>query len=146
MPEAPWLVRPYDPALDANGIVYLFLKSFAHSPHGRERSAHLDGSQGERSYWEEHRQTVMHLLDTASTVVLCDPEAPGVIWAFAITSPNVVHYALVKRRFKDLAPDMFAALLGDFTDTDANFTHDFSGTGFKPPSRWRYNPYLVRST
>lgn len=138
-----WQIRPYDPETDEPAVVYLWLKSFAHSPFGKGRGAHVDGSEAERTYWAEHRLVVMHLLNEGTTKVLCDPEAPGVIWAFACRSGDVVHYAVVKRRFKEVAQEMFSALFGDLLEKPCKYTHDFFGTGFRVPSSWRLNPYEV---
>ena len=125
-----WAIRPYDASLDESGVVYLWLKSFAHSSFGRATGAHVDGSDAERAYWASHREVVLKLLNCADTFVLCDPDSPGVIWAFACTSaPDVVHYAVVKRKFKEFSTDMFRALLGDCLDKACTFTHDLSGTG-----------------
>ncbi len=142
MAEAtPWIVRPYNPARDEDGVVYLWIKSFAHSGFGRAQGAHIDGSDAERAYWAQHRPVVMKLLEHADTQVLCDPEDDGVIWAFACAKGPVVHYAVVKRKFRDFAGDMFKALLGDRYDTPCMYTHDLAGTGFQVPQKWTLNPY-----
>lgn len=142
--EAPWLLRTYDASTDENAVVYLWLKSFAHSPHGRSLGADLDGSDAERAYWAAHRLVVGGLLVKADTQVLCDPEAPGVIWAFACTKGNdVIHYAVVKRRFRGESAAMFSALLGDRFERPCTLTHDMIGTGLCVPSSWRLNPYAA---
>lgn len=140
---AEWLIRPYDAETDEAGVLYLWLKSFAHSPFGKGRGAHIDASEEERTYWAEHRLVVLSLLGSADTQVLCDPEAPGVIWAFACTKDNVVHYAVVKRHFKEHALEMFAALFGDRMEKHCHLTHDMLGTGFRVPMTWRLNQYKV---
>ncbi len=139
----PWEIRPYDEALDLNGILYIWLKSFAHSAFGRAQGAHLDGSDAERAYWAEHKGVVLRLLEHADTQVLCDPAAREVIWAFACTKGPVVHYAVVKRRFRDQAQEFFRALLGDKLDKAAMYTHDFAGTGLQVPRTWVHNPYAT---
>ncbi len=142
--EVPWVIRPYDPATDESGVVFLFLKSFAHSAFGRAQGAHIDGSDAERAYWKEHREVVMRLLAKADTQILCDKDARGVIWAFSCVSPpGVFHYAVTKRKFKEFTDEFFRALLGDMLDKPAVYTHDPSGTGLRTPSRWTYNPYAV---
>ncbi len=140
--DVPWIIRPYDPALDENGVVYLWLKSFAHSGFGRAQGAHVDGSDAERAYWSTHREVVLRLLKHADTRVLVDAESPGVIWAFACTkAPNIFHYAVVKRRFREESAAMFRALLGDMLDKPVLYTHDTAGTGLHLPSSWTHNPY-----
>lgn len=136
-----WKIRPYDPTIDENGIVYLWLKSFAHSPFGRSQGAHIDGSDGERAYWAKHREIVNRLLVHADTQVLVDAEEPAVIWAFACTKGDVVHYAVVKRKFREFTAEMVRDLLGDRLDRPCMYTHDLAGTGFQIPSTWHHNPY-----
>ncbi len=144
MTTDPWVIRPYDAALDENGVVFLFLKSFAHSPWGRAQGAHVDGSDAERAYWAQHREVVLKLLERADTKVLCDPQAPEVIWAFACTEgKDVYHYSVVKRRFRGESAEMFKALLGGLLDKPCRYTHDPAGTGFCVPSTWTYDPYRV---
>ncbi len=139
-----WRIRSYDEAIDINGVLYLYLKSFAHSSFGRARGAQVDGSDGERTYWAYHRKVFEHLLKSAETRVLCDPEEPSVIWAVATTSgEDVVHYCVVKRKFKEFAADMFRALLGDRLDRPCTYTHCLQGTGVLVPASWCLNPYRV---
>ncbi len=138
-----WLKRPYDKATDENGCVYLALKSFAHSSYGKSRGAQVDGSDEERLYWKEHAPVILRCIEYGETEVLCDPDMPEVIWAFAITRGDTVHYAVIKRRFKAEADAMFRDLLGDRLDRECTYTHDFSGTGLHVPRNWRYNPYAV---
>ncbi len=141
--DEPWLIRPYDPDLDEAGVMYLVLKSFAHSSFGRARGAHVDGSDAERTYWQEHRGVVLRLLRDSDTTLLCDAEQSTVIWALLIARGDVVHYCMVKRRFKEAAKDIYAALLGDRLDRPCTYTHCLQGTGLKVPASWRLNPYAV---
>ena len=140
----PWIIRSYNPDIDENGIVFLWLKSFAHSGFGRAQGAHVDGSDAERAYWATHKEIVLRLLAHAETRVLCDAEEPAVIWAFACVkpgTPDVYHYAVVKRRFRDESEAMFRALLGGMLDKPALYTHDPAGTGLQVPRSWVHNPY-----
>ncbi len=144
----PWLIRPYDPDLDEAGVVYLWLKAFAHSSYGRARGAHVDGSDQERAYWAEHRDVVLRLLKTCPTTILCDAEQPTVIWAFACRVGSVYHYGVIKRRFKEAAKDIYAALIGDLLDPAGGpvvHSHCMQGSGLPTPSHWRLNPYAVLS-
>ncbi len=128
-----WTLRPYDAATDEDAVVYLWLKSFAHSRANVARGAHRDGTDAERAYWRRHVPIVEHLLRTATTTVLCDPErstvtpaGPPVIWAFVCVSGDVVHYVSVKRQYArdGFGPDMLADLLGDRLGRVCSFTHD----------------------
>lgn len=138
-----WTIRKYDSDIDIDGILYLYLKSFAHSSYGRSRGAHVDGSDAERKYWAEHREVVLKLLANSDTVIICDPESPTVIWAFACVRGDVLHYIVVKRKFREFAQEMFAALLGDRLDRAIMYTHCLQGTGLTPPKGWTLNPYAV---
>ncbi len=139
-----WLIRPYEETSDLNGCLYMWLKSYAHSPFGCAQGAHIDGSDQERTYWDSHKPIVIKLLRDEETQILCDPESPAVIWAFSCKrAPAVHHYAVVKRKFKEFSADMFRALLGGMLDAPAVYTHDPAGTGLRVPSAWRFDPYAL---
>lgn len=142
MAENPWVKRPYT-AADANGVIYIWLKSHAHSSFGRARGAQHDGTDEERAYWSEHRPVVLRCIEYGETVVLADTDCPEVIWAFACTRGDTVHYVAVKRRFKDEAEAMFRDLLGDRLDRAVTYTHDLTGTGLSVPRAWKFNPYAA---
>lgn len=138
-----WTIRPYDPTRDEKIVTYLWLKSFAHSPLGRSQGASIDGSPAEISYLQRHREVVKHCLEKGTTQVVVDPEVTDVVWAFACCQGDIVHYAVVKRRFRESAAEMFQDLFGDLTGRLCSYTHDFSGTGFKVPKSWVCNPYAI---
>lgn len=141
-----WQIRPYEPR-DLDGLVYLWMKSFAHSSFGRARGAHIDGSEGEVAYWKAHRDLVVRLLEGSDTRVMCDPVAPEVIWAFVCAKGDVVHYGVVKRRMGKAygADAMFQALLAERLERPCEYTHDLQGTGIPVVASWKFNPYLVVS-
>lgn len=128
-----WIKRPYNAATDEDAIIFLWLKSFAHSRPNVARGAHRDGTDAERRYWREHAPIVETLLKGAETVVLCDPErtvvtpaGPPVIWAYACFTGDVVHYVGVKRLYATagFGPDMVAELLGGRLERPCGYTHD----------------------
>lgn len=147
-----WTVRLAQPA-DEDGLVYLWLKSFAHSRYGKSLGAEVDASPGEMAYWREHRTIVMRLLREAETRLIVDPEDPGVFWGFACCSGDVVHYVLAKRRFhrEGMSASMFRELLGERLGKAASFTHELVEfkraevvkAGLSVPSKWVYDPYWL---
>ncbi len=151
-----WIKRPYDPKTDEDGIVYLWLKSYAHARHNVERGANRDSSDAERRYWREHAPVVELLLKCAQTDVLCDPErvhasdaGPPVILAFACYSDDAVHYVSVKRQYAraGFGAEMVRELLGDRLTKSMGFTHELvemtpkrrdaaPAVGVAVPDRW----------
>lgn len=133
---------------DESAIVYLWLKSYAHSAYGKSRGAQFDAALTERAYWREHAPVVEWLLDNADVEVLCDPEHaehregdPAVIWAFACTSGDTVHYVCVKRSAVQagFAAEMVRDLLGDRLDRAVGCTHeipDLRRGVYGQPPRW----------
>lgn len=127
-----WTRRPYDSATDEDAVVFLWLKSFAHSRPNVARGAHRDGTDAERRYWREHAPIIETLLKGAETVVLCDPEravttaaGPPVIWAYACFTGDVIHYVGVKRMYAaEFGADMVADLLGSRLERPCAYTHD----------------------
>lgn len=130
-----WVKRPYDRATDEDGVVFLWLKSYAHTRENVARGANRDGSESERRYWREHAPIVECLLHSgvASTEVLCDParvrassEGPPVIMAFACTTGDVVHYVSVKRAYarEGFGPEMVSDLLGDRLERACSYSHE----------------------
>lgn len=145
-PNAPdvseWLKRPYEPS-DQAGVLYVWLKSFAHSRYGRVRGAEMTHTPAETRYWAEQAPVVEWLLANATTEVACDPERPEIIWAFACTSaPKTVHYFAVKRSVIEevdavFAADMLRDLLGAALGETRGMTHElpWRESGLPMPTR-----------
>lgn len=144
-----WTKRAYIPSEDLDALVYLWCKSYAHSPYGVARGAHLDHTPEELAYWDEQEPVVKRLLATADTAVICDPArsrrsdlGPAVIWAFACTSGDVVHYVSVKRKVaRILGADLVRDLLGSRLERPCGFTHDLvemrnGSCGVRLPRQW----------
>lgn len=127
-----WTKRAYNAATDEDAIVFLWLKSYAHTRELVELGANRDGSDAERRYWREHAPIVETLLKGAETLVLCDPErsvvtpaGPPVIWAYACCTGDVVHYVGVKRMYAaEFGAEMVADLLGERLERPCTYTHD----------------------
>lgn len=125
---ADWLKRPYEPK-DESGVLYLWLKSYAYSRYGRARGAEREHTEGERNYWREHAPMVEYLLKRTETTLAVDPEEPGVIWGFACTSGDTVHYMVVKRSVlrlmgSDFAGEMMRDLLDGRMERACGTTHE----------------------
>jgi hypothetical protein len=133
---APFALRPYTDE-DNDFVVYSWLKSYAHSAYGISRGAHEDRSPEELAYWAEQKPVVEALLRGCSVVVACDVGAPHVIWGWACTSDDVVHYVLCKRKVHDvdgLSAQVYRALLGDRLERAVPMTHelvDFRRAGLR---------------
>ncbi|MES2359982.1 MAG: hypothetical protein V4529_16705, partial [Gemmatimonadota bacterium] len=168
-----WVKRPYAPE-DEDGIVYLWTASYSRGIEGEERGAHVrqvpiresSGSayvrEKTRELWAEQAPLVERLLSApwATTEVICDPErvyasaaGPAVIWGFACTSGDVVHYVSVKRDVvrAGFGPDIVRELLGDRLDRACTFTHELvemrtGSCGVKLPRNWswEWNLWLPR--
>ncbi len=161
-----WIKRPYLPAEDEDAVVYLWNASYARGDEGQERGAHVRelaaresaGSACVRSnvreLWAEQAPLVERLVGApwVTTEVVCDPErvrttadGPAVVWGFAATSGDVVHYLVVKRDVvkAGFGPDIVRDLLGDRLERPCTFTHELvemtSGRcGVKLPRSWRW--------
>lgn len=119
-----WLLRPFE-ADDEDCVVSTWLKGFAHSREVSESGldkAHVDGSEDERRYWKIHQPIVTALVGSCDVVVACDPErvhsvpgSPAVIWGWACTDGDTVHWVCVKRSAvkAGLGEDIVRDLLGD---------------------------------
>lgn len=160
MTDKLWVKRRYEPE-DEDGIVYLWLKSYAHARVNTATGAHIDASPAERTYWAEHAFVVERLLRTSKVELLCDPQrpyasaaGPAIIYAFACTDgPDVVHYLCVKRNYarEGFGPDMVADLLGDRLKRPCVYTHELpemratkdrsASCGVALPMNWRHDPW-----
>lgn len=132
MSSPDWTKRAYLPS-DESGVLYLWLKSYAHSAYGVARGAHVDASPEEVAYWREQAPVVEALLQHATVEVVCDPDrvhdseaGPAVIWGFACTSGDVIHMLVVKRSAHKagIAGDIAKDLLGDRLTKSCGMTHE----------------------
>jgi hypothetical protein len=142
--SAEWIKRSYIPSEDEDACLYLWCNSYLRSREGVARGAHLEHGRGgeertspavreaARAMWAEHAPLVELLLASTDVEVVCDPsrplttaEGPAVIWGFAATTGDVVHYVCIKRQIaKELGPDLVRDLLGSRLDRPCTFTHE----------------------
>lgn len=156
-----WVKRRAE-ADDESALVYLWLKGYAHARRNVARGANRDGSDAERLYWREHAPIVEFLLRKAEVTVLCDPAraeassaGPAVIFAFACTSGDVVHWIGVKRLYarEGYGPDMVRELLGERLQRPCTFTHELAEMRPNPtrpapcgvalPASWTEDPWWL---
>jgi hypothetical protein len=162
--SAEWTKRAYVPE-DEDALVYLWCNSYLRSAEGIARGCYTpfrraDEQRGDekqraniRGMWAEQAPLVEQLLRSTTVEVVCDPErayasddGPSVVWGFASTSGDVVHYVSVKRNVvkAGLGPDIVRALLGDRLDRKCFYTHELvemvSGDcGVRLPSTWTWH-------
>lgn len=146
---APYLLRPYGRALDRDFVVSLWLMSYASSRHGRRWGANIPHAPERSAWWKAHEPIVLACISRGETTLLCLGDEPDVILAFACTEgTDVVHYALVKRRFhrEGFSADMLRALLGDRLERPQRLSHEMvemGRAGMQVPANWRLDEYLL---
>ena len=162
--SAEWIKRAYVPE-DESALVYLWCKSYMRSLEGVERGCYnpydrgdaqksvVEVREAQRQLWAEQAPLVEVLLRRADVEVLCDPErvyaseaGPAVIWGFACTSGDTIHYVCVKRDAVKvgLGPEMVQDLLGSRLQRPCWFTHDLvemrtGSCGVKLPRTWGWD-------
>lgn len=141
-----YVIRPMGPEHE-DGVVYCWLKSYAHSRYGKSVGANADGSEGETRYWQAHRPVVMDLVRNGNVSLIVDPKVPTTFWAFLCAQGTKVHYLLAKRNFHraGLAGEMFTALLGGRLKESQVYTHELveltaRDVGIEMPGAWTYDP------
>lgn len=171
---ADWVKRKYEPAEDADALVFLWCRSYHRSREGIARGAYVPSSRfrgtltqseihrqrlAQRALWNEQAPLVEWILANADVEVVCDPTrvrasdaGPSVIWGFAATDGDVVHYVLVKRdiAIAGYGPDIVRDLLGDRLGRACRYTHELvelrgHASGVEQPRSWTFDPmYLPR--
>ena len=162
--SADFVKRPYLASEDEDACVYLWVNSYLRSVEGVARGAHLEHARGadERSspavreaarrMWAEQAPLVEVLLASTDVEVICDPsrplttaEGPAVIWGFASTTGDVIHFICVKRPIaKELGPEIVRALLGSRLERPCTFTHELvemrtGACGVRLPRSWGWD-------
>lgn len=162
--SADWTKRAYLPE-DESALVYLWCQSYMRSLEGVARGAYVEHASAElqkgspevraarRELWAEQAPLVEVLLARTDVEVVCDPErthaseaGPAVIWGFACTSGNVVHYVSVKRDAVKvgIGADIVRDLLGSRLDRECSYTHDLvelrtGSCGVRMPRGWGWD-------
>lgn len=142
-------LRPYTDD-DRDFVVSSWLFSYARSAYGMARGAHVPSAvpgyskRPDRAawdgFWADEEPIVRELVARHDVAIACDPAAPEVIWGWACTSGDTVHYVLAKRSVhaasaKEARPgvwevttglsgDMYRALLGERLTKACGFTHE----------------------
>lgn len=146
--------------------MFLWTASYLRGLEGVERGAHVRevpireslGSayvrENTRELWAEQAPLVERMLAApwVDTEVVCDPErvrttaaGAAVIWGFASTTGDVVHYLCIKRDAvkAGFGPDIVRDLLGDRLERPCTYTHDLvelrtGSCGVKLPRNWNW--------
>lgn len=165
---APWLVREYDADGDESALMYLLGVSYTRSRAGVRAGANRAGgstSADERSgaakrdpsardremaFLAAHRSIWLWLLENADVKLAVDPEAPHLIWAWLVTTDEVVHAVGCKRSLIDagLSVDVVTDLLGDrlkrhqvcSLELPQMRTRGGEAIGLDRPAQWSLDP------
>lgn len=162
--SAEWTKRAYLPEEDESALVYLWCNSYLRSTEGIARGAYVPRLRGDeqrnddkvraaiRAMWADQAPLVEVLLASTRVEVVCDPgrprtteAGPAVVWGFASTSNDVVHYVCVKRGVpQELKADIVRDLLGSRLDRPCGYTHELvemltGECGVRLPSSWTWN-------
>lgn len=121
---------------DEDVVVWTWIYSYARSAYGIARGAHVPSMipgqsrppkrEDMTSFWSEQRPIVVHLLACADVAIACDAQAPDVVWGWACTSGDTVHYVLAKRTAHQagVSADIYRDLLGDRMQRACGMTHE----------------------
>jgi hypothetical protein len=137
---------------DEDFVVSSWIFSYARSAYGLACGAHVPQAlpgytkrpteKDWGAFWCEQQPIVCDLLARADVQIACDPGEPSVIWGWACTSGDTVHFVLAKRSVhresaKETRPgsgvfevttgisgDIYRALLGDRLKRACGFTHE----------------------
>lgn len=161
---AEWVKRAFVPE-DESALVYLWCNSYIRSLEGIARGAFIEHASTDvqkgspavraarRELWAEQAPLVETLLARTDVEVICDPErvyateeGPAVIWGFAATSGDVVHYVSVKRDAVKvgIGADIVRDLLGSRLERACTHTHDLvemrtGSCGLRLPRSWGWD-------
>lgn len=120
-----WLkLRPAE-GKDENGLVYLWLKSYAQSRYGRAIGANVSGSNEERAYWRDEQPRVMWHLAHDDVRIACDSQDEDIIYGMAcMTESHTLHSFVVKYRFikEGFGLEFIPLLLGDAVNEPLGYT------------------------
>ncbi len=165
MSTGEWVKRKFIAAEDENALVALWCGSYMRSLEGIARGAHLEHGRGAeerstpavreaaRKMWAEQAPLVEVLLASTDVEVICDParsvttpEGPAVIWGFAATTGDVIHFVCVKRDAvkAGIGPDIVRDLLGTRLERPCTFTHELvemrtGACGVRLPRSWGWD-------
>lgn len=125
--DQPWLIRPYMPeSADDEALYYMLGIAYTRSRAGMRAGACNAGRQirgprnedevlRQKAFLAVHRPVWTWLLAHADVSIACDPEAPHIVWAWLVTSGDVVHAVGCKRSLVEagISQEVVRDLLGD---------------------------------
>lgn len=167
--DSPWLIRPYDPDTD-DGLMGLVAVAYTRSRAGMRAGAsragrpprkNPDGTREvlnedmvlkQRAFMAAHKVVWDWLLEHADVQIAVDREAPHIIWAWLITSGNVIHAVGCKRSLIEagIAKDVVRDILGDRLRQHqvcslelpqmATYSNKTEAIGIDRPANWSMDP------
>jgi hypothetical protein len=162
--DRPWLLRPYDAALDEDGMMSFLSGSYCRSAAGKYagasgfRESDSEGQERRRKFQGATRAVWEWLLKNADVTLMVDPANPETsIWAWLVTSgADVLHAVGVKRSAiaAGVCRDLVMDLLGDRWKRFQILTLELPQMraprlgwrsqpdwfGFDRPTEWRLDP------
>lgn len=165
----PWLLRPYDPSTDEDGLMYLLGVGYTRTRAGeRAGASHAGGSRTaaervsgakrdpaaldrQKAFVDAHRFVWLWLLANAEVTLAVDSEKPATqIWGWLATSGDVIHAVGCKRSLiaEKLSTDVARDLLGDrlrkhqvcSLELPQMRTRGSEAIGLDRPSSWSLDP------
>lgn len=172
--ETPWLMRPYDAELvhdgirEEDGLMYFLGVGYTRTRAGiRSCANHAGGSKTpaqhkagakkdqatmdrEMAFMNAHRFIFAWLLENADVTLAVDREKPTRIWAWLVSSGDVIHAVGCKRSLiaERLSVDVVSELLGDrlgkhqvcSLELPQMRTRGSEAIGLDRPSSWSLDP------
>lgn len=172
-----WVKRPFDAASDTDPLHYMLGISYTRSKAGQRAGASRAGGSRERddkgtprpsgapdheaiakqkAFLAAHRPIWAWLMEHADVEIVCDPQAPHIIWGWLVTSGDtVVHAVGCKRSFTEREPgsvplsvDLVSDLLGErltkhqvcSLELPQLFTRGSGSIGLDRPREWSLDP------
>ena len=158
----PWLIRPYMPeSADDEALYYMLGIAYSRSRAGRRAGAcgagrkvsgppSVEDIAKQKAFMAVHRPIWTWLLAHADVSLVVDPEAPHIIWAWLVTTDDVVHAVGCKRSIVEagFSQDIVRELLGDrltrhqvcSLELPQMRTRGDSAIGLDRPQTWSLDP------
>jgi GNAT superfamily N-acetyltransferase len=114
---------------DRNYVLSSWLRSYAESREFRHVPRPV--------YFRLYEPAVKAMLERSTVVIATMPESADVVLGWLATEGEVLHYMLVKPRWRRLG--IAGHLLEGMSGLALEFTHEFPTFMHVPPS-WRYDP------
>lgn len=119
-------------ATDLNYILSSWLRSYAESREARAQASRA-------AYFEDYEPIVKKLISRSTVLVVTLTEEPDIVLAWRATMGPVLHYVLVKPRWRRMG--IATSLLDDLRGQKVLYTHETpDGMRWPVPETWQYRP------